>query len=1031
MKKIFFSLLSLCLSMSAMAQMTLQPNVYQSPEISSLMRDVLSPVSLSSGTVNVNIPLYSLQKGSITVPISLNYDASGVRVDAQPSWAGQNWNLNSGGMISRVVKGIPDETYISEQLIIRAAGQNTVTNTYAAGYLFNNNKLNTSNWNTTTQIENWAKNDYCELEPDEFVFNFCGHSGVFYANEQGKIVVKGQKGWKIEPMVLMNIPVYDGRVAFNINNPDGRSYTYMRDRMLANYMGFGRWKVSRIMGFKVTDPNGIEYYFGQFEEVDNNTFDWYNSNLEGIEINADFFSEIFLEQFNAWHLRKIKAPNGDEVTFKYDHFWPTLNLSKNYTYSYMSGQSSGFGWIFGGKVSSTIWHAGSSLAGDILRPVYLTEIRTNDQLVTFTSSQVNDLKYNSTTIDTWLGYLHTNYADRYLYVPVFYGQKPIRVWTSSGNFVEYMTGARYLIAYGDVRKKKLDRIEVKSLVNSQIVKDYTFTYNQTTSTRLQLASLRDNTLPAYQFTYNTTSLPGYLSDQHDHWGYFNNRTPSYSNYSTFYTYREPNTTYTPAASLTQIKYPTGGIKKLIYEPHYYTRRVVRNPTSGALSLETVAQAIGGGLRIKEVHETDNSNVLLKKTFTYSPGILNGKPEYYWAGYKGKLLNGNQYTADRFYSQSLLPVSNNPAGGSVSYTTATEILEGNGKIEYTYANHDTRMDENSEGSIDPQKSAYYPLTSKDLERGMVTEIKYYAEGSTTPSKREQFTYYTQGSTEFIKAVYLRRLNLFGGMEVNAIEGTAYKRYVSPYHLKRKAEYYMFPGGIDKFVDYTYDYTDLNHLRSENLYSPERSKSTSYKYPYDYTTSVYLNMVNRNILTPVIETTVNKGSAATEKTTVNYSSYTGTSGTLYRPSTVVKASSRTGSTITDQLTFSTYDGKGNLVAGRDWDGQQKVYIWGYNGAYIVAEVTGVVLSSVTSANSVLSGIATTPLAGALPAVAETALRNLSNARVVSYDYQPLIGVSRITDVSGRTTTYNYDNEGRLSTVIDSDGHVIEKYNYNYKQ
>ena len=132
--------------------------------------------------------------------------------------------------------------------------------------------------------------------------------------------------------------------------------------------------------------------------------------------------------------------------------------------------------------------------------------------------------------------------------------------------------------------------------------------------------------------------------------------------------------------MTQIKYPTGGIKKLIYEPQYYTRRVVRNPTSGALSLETVAQAIGGGLRIKEVHETDNSNVLLKKTFTYSPGILNGKPEYYWAGYKGRLLNGNQYTADRFYSQSLLPVSNNPAGGSVSYTTATEILEGNGKID---------------------------------------------------------------------------------------------------------------------------------------------------------------------------------------------------------------------------------------------------------------------------------------------------------------------------------------------------------------
>ena len=1031
MKKIFFSLVSLCLAVSTVAQMTLQPNIYQSPEVSSLMKEVLSPVSLSSGTVNVNIPLYTLQKGSISVPISLNYDASGVKVDAQPGWVGQNWSLSSGGMISRVVKGIPDETYFTEKIDILISGGNIPLQTYSVGYLHNNHRLSTTQWEKDTEIDNWAKNGYYELEPDEFVFNFCGHSGVFYINENDQIVVKGQKGWKIQPLVLMNLPVYDGRVPFNIN--DGRSYTYMRYNMYANYPGFVRWTADRIMGFKVTDPNGIEYYFGQFEEVDNGTFNWYTSSLEGIEINADFFAEIFFEQFNAWHLRKIKAPNGDEVTFKYEHFWPTLSLSRNYSYNYMSGQSRGFGWLFGGKVSTTIWQAGPSWNGDILRPVYLTEIRTNDHLVTFTSSQTSDLQYNSTMVNSWLYTLNNNYADRYLYVPVFYGQQPIRVWTSAGMFIEHVSGARYNMNYGDVRKKKLDRIQVKSLITNEITKDYTFNYNQSTSTRLQLASLRENTLPAYQFTYNTTSLPGYLSDQHDHWGYFNNRTPSYSipTLSTFHTYREPNFTYMQAGSLTQIKYPTGGLKKLVYEPHYYTRRVIRNATNGNLSLETVTQSIGGGLRIKEVHETDNSNVLLKKTFTYSPGILNGKPEYYWGGYQGKLTNGNTYTADRFYSQSLLPVSNNPAGGSVSYTTATEILEGNGKIEYTFANHDTRMDENSKGSIDLQKSIYYPLTSKDLERGMITEIKYYAEGSSTSSKREQFIYYTQGSTEFVKAVYLRRLSLFGGLEVNAVEGTAYRNYVSPYNLMRKAEYYTYPGNITKFMDRTYDYTNLNHLRGETLYDQVQNISTSYKYPYDYSTSVYQNMVARNILTPVIETTVNKGSTATEKTTVNYSSYTGTSGTLYRPSTVIKTSSRIGSTITDQLIFTNYDRKGNLVAGRDWDGQQKVYIWGYNGAYIVAEVTGVALSSVTSANSSLSGIATNPLTGALPAAAETALRNLSNARVVTYDYKPLVGISRITDVSGRVTTFNYDSEGRLSTIVDSNGHVVERYDYNYKQ
>lgn len=1027
MKKLFFSLLSLCLAVSTSGQMSLQPNVFQSPEISSLMREVVSPVSLSSGTVNVSIPLYTLQKGSIQVPLSLNYDASGVKVDAQPSWVGQNWSLSTGGMISRIVKGVPDEAYITEQLILRASGDNVANNTYPVGYFYNSSGLSTSNWSTYNQIYDWAKNYGCELEPDEFIFNFCGHSGVFYANEQGQLIVKGQKGWKIEPMVLRNIPVYDGRVAFDINNPDPRSYTYMRANMLSNYTGFGRWKVSRIMGFRITDPQGVEYYFGQFEEVDNNTFDWYNSNMEGIEINADFFSEIFYEEFNGWHLRKIKAPNGDEVTFKYTHFWPTLNLTRNYSSVYMSGKT-GSGFL---SSSASIYRAGPSLSGSILRPVYLSEIRTDNQLITFTSSQSSDLQYSSAMIDSWLGDLHQNYEDRYLYVPVFYGQKPIRKWSTGGNFLEFMTGSRYYMAYGDIRRKKLDRIEVKSLTNNEVVKAFDFSYNHSSSTRLQLTSLRENTLPAYQFRYNTTSLPSYLSDQHDHWGYYNNRTPSYSSYSSFESYREPNTSYTGAGALTEITYPTGGVKKFVYEPHTYTKYVARDKGSGAVSVANVSQKYGGGLRIKEIQELDNNSVLLKKTYTYSPGILNGKPEYYWGGYTGRLTTGGTYTLDRFFSQSLLPVSNNPAGGNVSYTTVTEVLQNNGKVEYTFTNHDTNRDENVLASIDPQRTAYSPLTSKDLERGMITEIKYYAEGSSTPSKKETFTYSPlNGTMDYIKAVNLQRMTLFGSTTTNAIAGSAYKNYVYPYNVTRKTEYYTYPGSLTQSIDYTYAYDNVNQIKTETKTDNLSTVSTTYKYPYDYSTSVYQNMVNRNIVAPVIETLTKNGSTEVERVNTNYGQYSATSGTFFRPSSVSKTSTRLGSTITDQLTYQTYDRKGNIVAAKDVDGQQKVFIWGYNGEYLVAEITGVALSSVTAANSSLSSIATTPLSGALSTTAESAIRNLSGARVVTYDYKPLVGISKMTDVTGRTTTYNYDSLNRLQTIVDSNGYVIEKYEYNYK-
>lgn len=45
------------------------------------------------------------------IPISMTYLGSGVRPDQHPGWVGLGWNLNAGGCISRIVNGLPDETY--------------------------------------------------------------------------------------------------------------------------------------------------------------------------------------------------------------------------------------------------------------------------------------------------------------------------------------------------------------------------------------------------------------------------------------------------------------------------------------------------------------------------------------------------------------------------------------------------------------------------------------------------------------------------------------------------------------------------------------------------------------------------------------------------------------------------------------------------------------------------------------------------------------------------------------------------------
>jgi len=55
--------------------------------------------------------------------------------------------------------------------------------------------------------------------------------------------------------------------------------------------------------------------------------------------------------------------------------------------------------------------------------------------------------------------------------------------------------------------------------------------------------------------------------------------------------------------------------------------------------------------------------------------------------------------------------------------------------------------------------------------------------------------------------------------------------------------------------------------------------------------------------------------------------------------------------------------------------------------------------------------------------------SDAMMTSYTYEPLIGMTSQTDPKGYTLLYQYDAAGRLETIKDEDGNIIEHYQYNY--
>lgn len=71
----------------------------KSPEATAFLKYGEYPVDLSTGVPSISLPIYSIKVDDIEIPISLNYHASGIKVNQEATWVGLGWNLNAGAQI--------------------------------------------------------------------------------------------------------------------------------------------------------------------------------------------------------------------------------------------------------------------------------------------------------------------------------------------------------------------------------------------------------------------------------------------------------------------------------------------------------------------------------------------------------------------------------------------------------------------------------------------------------------------------------------------------------------------------------------------------------------------------------------------------------------------------------------------------------------------------------------------------------------------------------------------------------------------
>lgn len=209
-----------------------------SVEAAALCRHTEHSVNHSTGQASITMPLYTLNCGDMSLPVSICYTTGGVKVDDEDGPVGVSWDLQCGGTVSRRIVGHPDGA---------DGAVNIPSGTPTLEYL--------------TALDHYtADSDY-----DRYNYRAGSYSGTFIIKE-GNIVQLPETDVKI---------INPDEGTFRIIIPDGTEYVYDVTETVSyqfipmvldgkpyfpNYENIiCQWRLGRIINPSKTDSITFEY----------------------------------------------------------------------------------------------------------------------------------------------------------------------------------------------------------------------------------------------------------------------------------------------------------------------------------------------------------------------------------------------------------------------------------------------------------------------------------------------------------------------------------------------------------------------------------------------------------------------------------------------------------------------------------------------------------------------------------------------------------------------------------------------------
>ncbi len=1049
-KTIFITLISL-ISFITQAQRMDDVYTFPTPEAASLGLVGSIPVDLYSGRTSISIPLFNPDYFGYQVPVNLSYNSEGFKPNVQNSWVGQGWSLQAGGVITRVVKGAPDE---SEPF--------GLLHSYDKFMDYKNNEA----YYTSAERQGAV-----DTEPDEFHFSVNGLSGVFYLNEDREFVVMSNPGIKVE---------------------------YSKSDMVSEFSVTGRYTDRTFKGFIITDQTGNKYYFGKYRKGDDNIEVSVVADSEGGSAKKGIAT--------SWHLSYISLKRNDQnIYFNYSP--KKVNVSKSYMEKARQLVDLG-----GGEPQCNITIPRSVVMVNYMDHIYLESIECPAWKINFHTSDVNytshpgDRYYtpNGLTGPNWQKLdsvtLKNNMSEEGIKSVKFnYKEKnPVRLFLAS---VQETGKPPYEFDYYNYESTLRVKFDDNSL-------DHWGFYNGDIwpGNSGYLFRLIPNPLPVKYFSqfgsmyyprrevdFNS-ALMGTLSKiKHPTGGTteFEYEPSTYSWYMYYDGGSANNTVYPleikqrwgeaksfyhnlqPNDNQTSVTFSNPAYIKLYidapYASHLQQKDTFYMVDKGTHPLRTFINSswpedtyysisinyteiilsdygIGGGLRIKEIRQKDGASEIIKEynyqrnyidnpTDTTSSGYLAAYP-FYGCSYNARDGSLQVEGVKRASTSNSLDYAN---GRQIGYSTVTEITKnsaGNilGYTEYKYSNFDVFPD------IAPVPMAqmfvnndFYCRTRRDFCRGKLLRQNVYDANK----KLLETTSYTYGEFEHnpqvLKGIAMNsRITDFnpcitlGRYSYNMCEYTIFNNTFLPVSMEKKE--YTNDDVITLKTEYIYNEYDL--IKEETTHTDNIIKD-SYTYNFEYTTSPFRGMVQNNILSRVVEKTTTSDNKVISSIRTDYYG----SENLFLPRKVQHSTNKVN--YYDVRTYNEYDYDGQVIQYTDKDNIPNVIIWSYSYQYPTFEIKNITLEQLEAAighplyNEMYGDVYIND--SRMVEIANELREKLPDHLITTAVYKPLVGMKSITDARGITTYHDYDEAGRLKEsyiIEDGEKKILQAYDYHYK-